>query len=155
MNRIFAGTDVGRKNIGFGLLLFLVLGVAAGIPLTIDLFGGSLLEDQYQVWKVIHGYGVFLSFINFFFGLCIDRVKLTRRQKEVASWSFLLAGLVGGFGRMTLALLAAPEGLRRLASLLESVCFVLGTGVFVYGLVRPLNDQIPESSVKPGVQPAK
>ena len=53
MNKIFAGVDVGRKNIVFGVVLFLVLGVVVGVPLTVDLFGGSMLtESQYQTWKV-------------------------------------------------------------------------------------------------------
>ena len=58
MNRIFADADVGRKNIGFGMVLFLIVGVVVGIPLTVDFMGGSMLtEAQYQTWKVIHGYG--------------------------------------------------------------------------------------------------
>jgi hypothetical protein len=80
MNKIFAGVDVGKKNIVFGMVLFLVLGVVIGVPLTVDLFGGSMLtESQYQTWKVLHAYGVFLAFINFFFGYCVDRQNLTRR----------------------------------------------------------------------------
>ena len=67
-----------------------------GIPLTIDFLGGSLLtSDQYLAWKVVHAYGVFLAFINYFFGMCIDRLNLTRGQKEISSWSFLLAGFIG------------------------------------------------------------
>ena len=74
MDRIFTNAEVGRKNIGFGIALFLFLGMVVGIPLTIDFFGGSILTgDQYQTWKVVHGYGVFLAFINYFLGLCIDR----------------------------------------------------------------------------------
>jgi len=155
MNKIFADASVGRKNIVFGIILFLVLGGAAGIPLTIDIFGGSLLGDQYQAWKVIHGYGVFLSFINFFFGLCIDRLQMTRQQKEIASWSFLLAGTAGGYGRMILELLSALDVMGRGASLLESIFFALGTYVFVRGQLRPLRAQTPEGNVKPGYQMAK
>jgi hypothetical protein len=41
--------EVGRKNIVLGIVLFLVLGVVVGVPLTIDFFGGTLLTpDQYQ-----------------------------------------------------------------------------------------------------------
>jgi hypothetical protein len=48
MDKIFADADVGRKNIVFGIALFLVLGVVVGIPLTIDFFGGSILTaDQW------------------------------------------------------------------------------------------------------------
>ncbi len=137
MNAIFANTDVGRKNIGFGLVLFLVLGVVAGIPLTVDMFGGSLLTSaQYESWKVIHGYSVFLALINFFLGLAIDHFEMPRAQKELVSWSFLAAGLVGGIGRMTLVLLAALSQIGPVASLVETVLFVLGTFVLVRGQMR-------------------
>ncbi|UCG63685.1 MAG: hypothetical protein JSW12_13530 [Deltaproteobacteria bacterium] len=36
MAKIFSGVGVGRKNIVFGAVLFLLLGVAVGIPLTLD-----------------------------------------------------------------------------------------------------------------------
>jgi hypothetical protein len=137
MNKIFSDAKVGRKNIGFGIALFLIMGVLVGIPLTIDMFGGSLLtSDQYQTWKVVHGYSVFLSFINFFFGLCIDRFSLTERQKEIASWSFLLAGLVGGLGRMTLVLLSALGAYGRIASLVESALFVIAMLIFISGQLK-------------------
>jgi len=138
MNRIFAGADVGRKNIGFGMALFLILGVVVGIPLTVDLLGGSMLSGaQYQAWKVIHAYGVFLAFVNFFFGHCIDRLNLTRRQKEISSWSFVIAGFVGGIGRSVLFLLSIPGGFGSYAaSLIETVGFVLGTFIFVRGQIK-------------------
>ena len=137
MNKMLMDTQVGRKNIVFGILLFLVLGVVVGIPLTINLFGGSILSaDQYQTWKVVHGYGVFLSFINYFFGLVIDRLELTRPQKEIASWSFLIAGFVGGATRMILALASVLNEFGIYASLGESICFVLGTMIFVRGQMK-------------------
>jgi len=140
MEKIFADTKVGRKNIGLGIVQFLILGVLAGIPLTVDLFGGSwLTSEQYQTWKVLHAYAVFGAFVNFFLGYCIDRVKLSNREKEISSWSFAIAGLVGGFGRAALFMLAmwyAPYSYA--ASLIETVGFVLGTFVFVRGL---LNEQ--------------
>ena len=46
MNKFLAGVDVGRKNIVFGVVLFLVLGIVAGVPLTVDLFGGSMLTES-------------------------------------------------------------------------------------------------------------
>ena len=133
MNKIFAGIDVGKKNIVFGVVLFLVVGVLVGIPLTVDLFGGSMLtESQYQTWKVLHAYGVFTAFVNFFFGYCIDRQKQTRQQKEIASWSFLVAGIVGGIGRPVLFLLSVPGSIGSYAiSLIETVGFVVGTFIFV------------------------
>ena len=147
MNRILAGIDVGRKNIVFGVVLFLVLGVVAGVPLTVNLFGGSMLtESQYQTWKVLHAYGVFTAFVNFFFGYCIDRQNLTRRQKEISSWSFVIAGFFGGIGRSVLFLLSTLDGFGGYTiSLIETVGFVLGTIIFVYGLIkeRPAHQHDP------------
>ena len=134
MNKIFANTVVGKKNISFGIGLFLILGILVGVPLTIDLFGGSMLsQEQYQTWKVVHGYGIFLAFINYFFGLCIDRLSLTRTQKEISSWSFLLAGVIGGLIRMILVLTSSLNEYGIYASLGESACFILGTLIFVRG----------------------
>ncbi|HSB66516.1 MAG TPA: hypothetical protein VLD65_08050 [Anaerolineales bacterium] len=135
MNHILAGVDVGKKNIVFASLLFLLLGVIIGTPLTIDLFGGSLLrESQYQAWKVLHAYGVFLAFANFFFGFLIDRVSLNRQQKEIASWSLIAAGIVGGLGRPVLFLLSAPTGWAGYSiSLIETLGFVIATLLFIRG----------------------
>jgi hypothetical protein len=128
MNSLFADVMVGRKNIVAGIVLFLIMGVVVGIPLTVDFLGGSLLTGaQYQTWKVIHGYSVFLAFINVFLGLAVDRFKMPVGQKEIVSWSFLVAGVVGGLGRMILVLLSSLEQFGRLASLVETVLFVLGT----------------------------
>jgi hypothetical protein len=109
-----------------------------GIPLTVDLFRGSTqTESQYQTWKVLHGYAVFVAFVNFFFGYCIDQQNLTRRQMEIASWSFLVAGVAGGFGRPVLFLLSMDGGVGSyLVSLIETAGFALGTFVFVYGLTK-------------------
>jgi hypothetical protein len=133
MNNFFAGVDVGRKNIVFGVVLFLVLGVLAGIPLTVNMLGGSMLnEGQYQTWKVLHAYGVFTAFVNFFFGFVVDRMKLGRRQLEIASWSFLIAGLAGGFGRPIMFLFSVPGSIGGYAiDLIETVGFVVGTFIFV------------------------
>ena len=133
MNKFLAGVDVGRKNVIFGVVLFLVLGVVVGVPLTVDMFGGSMLtESQYQTWKVLHAYGVFTAFVNFFFGFLVDRMSLSRRQLEIASWSFLVAGLVGGVGRPVLFLLSVPGSTGSYAiSFIETVGFVVGTFIFV------------------------
>lgn len=134
MKTLFANVDVGRKNMTFGVLLFLLIGVVVGIPLTIDFLGGSLLTgDQYQMWKVVHGYGVFLAFINYFLGTSIDRLDAPKSHKEIVSWSFLLAGVVGGLVRMTLVLMSSLTVYGRYASLVETMLFVLGTFVFVRG----------------------
>jgi len=146
MNRIFAGVDVGRKNIVFGVVLFLVLGVVVGVPLTVDLFGGSMLTaGQYQTWKVLHAYGVFTAFVNFFFGYLIDQLIISEQQKEIASWSFLIAGLVGGVGRPVLFLLSIPGGFGSYAvSLIETVGFVIGTFIFVRGQMKKSSAQQPK-----------
>jgi hypothetical protein len=137
MNRIFADAQVGRKNIWFGIALFLIIGVVGGIPLTVNFLGGSMLTDaQYQAWKVVHGYGVFLSFVNFFFGYCIDRVNLTKGQKEIASWSFLIAGLFGGIGRSKVLLLPVLGGFGYFIDLVETAGFAIGAVVFVLGLMK-------------------
>ena len=138
MNKIFAGVNVGRKNILFGIALFLILGVVIGAPLTVDLFGGSLFtESQYQTMKVLHAYGVFLAFVNFFFGFLIDRLGISEQQKEIASWSFVVAGLVGGIGRPVLYLLSALGGWGSYSiSLIETGGFVLGTFLFLRGRVK-------------------
>jgi len=138
MNRVLAGVDIGRKNVVFGVALFLVIGVGVGVPLTVDLFGGSMLpESQYQTWKVLHAYGVFTAFVNFFFGFLVDRMRLGRRQLEIASWSLLIAGLVGGIGRPVLFILSVPGSIGSYAiSLIETVGFVVGTFIFVRGQVQ-------------------
>ena len=138
MNRVLAGVDAGRKNIVFGVVLFLVVGVGVGVPLTVDLFGGSMLtESQYQTWKVLHAYGVFTAFVNFFFGFRVDRMRLGRRQLEIASWSLLIAGLVGGIGRPVLFVLSVPGSVGSyVISLIETVGFVVGTFIFVRSRVQ-------------------
>ena len=138
MNKIFAGVDVGGKNIIFSVVLFLVLGVVVGIPLTMNLFGGSMLTaSQYQTWKVLHAYAVFTAFVNFFFGFLVDRMNMGRQQLEIASWSFLVAGLVGGFGRPILFLLSVPGSIGSYAiSLIETVGFVVGTYLFLLGQLK-------------------
>jgi hypothetical protein len=138
MNKLLTGVDVGRKNIVFGLVLFLVLGVVVGVPLTVDMLGGSMFTaSQYQTWKVLHAYAVFTAFVNFFFGFLVDRLNLGRRELEIASWSFLIAGVVGGFGRPVLFLFSVPGSIGGYAiSLVETVGFVLGTFLFVRGRMK-------------------
>jgi hypothetical protein len=149
MNKILAAADVGKKNVEFGIVLFLLLGVVVGIPLTIDFLGGSILaSDQYQTWKVVHGYGVFLAFINYFLGLTIDRLEMPKQHKEIVSWSFLMAGLIGGVGRMILVLTSTLPALGIYASLGESVCFIIGTAVFVRGQMRARPSDLQERSAQ-------
>jgi hypothetical protein len=134
---LYGSADVGKKNIALGIVLFAVIGILMGIPLTINFFGGSVLtSEQYVAWKVVHGYGVFLAFVSYFYGLLIDRVNLTRRQKQLSSWCFLLAGVVGGLGRMTLLLSGTLDEYGVFASLAEVALFVVGMGVFLFGQVR-------------------
>jgi hypothetical protein len=145
------GTGIGRKNAGLGVGLFLLLGVALGIPLTVAFLGFSdMAADQYAIWKVVHAYGIFLAFINYFFGQSIDRLNLSRQQKEISSYSFLAAGLVGGVGRMLLVLLAAYGSYGLYVSLIETVLFVLGTSLYVLGQVRPRTAASPSPAGRAG-----
>jgi hypothetical protein len=126
------------------------MGVLVGIPLTINFFGGAVLTDeQYQTWKVVHGYGVFLGFINYFFGLAIDRLDLPRRQKELSSWSFLAASAVGGLGRMVLVLVSGFERFGLFASLAEVVFVTAGTALFVAGQIRSRRPVAAAAAVGP------
>jgi hypothetical protein len=150
MKPLFANVDVGRKNMVFGVVLFLLLGVVVGIPLTIDFLGGSLLaSDQYQIWKVVHGYAVFLSFINYFLGTTLDRLDMPKLHKEIVSWSFLLAGVVGGVVRMILVLMSSLSVYGRYASLLETMLFVLGIFVFVRGQIQEKAGRPLENTSQP------
>jgi hypothetical protein len=134
MTGLLNGIDVGRKNVVFGMALFALLGVVLGIPLTIDFFGGSVLgEATYRTWKVIHGYGIFLGFINYLVGFMLDRLAMTRRQKELISWSFLIAAAFGGFGRMALALVSGLDAFGVYASFGEVVFITVGTFFFISG----------------------
>jgi hypothetical protein len=123
MNKIFEGVDVGRKNIVFGVVLFLVLGVVVGVPLTVDLFGGSMLtESQYQTWKVLQDMR-FRGLRQFLFDI-VSTGRTSRRQKEIASWSFLEAGIVGldgqsGFSCRWMAVVATSSPHRDSGSCLE------------------------------------
>jgi uncharacterized membrane protein len=140
MNKMFAGVQVGRKNIVFGIGLFILTAFGFGVPLTINFFGGSVLtQDQYQTWKVVHGYGIFLGFINYFFGLTVDRLRLTERQKELSSWAFLMAGVFGGVLRVVLVLMSALNEYGIYASLGEVSAIAIGTLIFVLGQSRSLD----------------
>ena len=150
MNVIFGDANVGKKNIVFGIMLFLLLGVVVGIPLTIDFLGGSLLTSaQYQMWKVVHGYGIFLAFINYFLGLTIDRLEMPKQHKEIVSWSFLIAGVIGGVVRMILVFTSSLSNFGIYASLAESGLFVLGTIIFVRGQIKQKLSHSLESTSQP------
>ena len=140
MDKMFAEIQVGKKNIVFGIVLFILLGIGFGVPLTMNFFGGSILtQTQYQTWKVVHGYGIFLGFINYFFGMSIDRLRLTDKQKELSSWAFLMAGIFGGAFRMILAITATLSALGLYASLGETVFISLGILIFLMGQSRKPN----------------
>jgi hypothetical protein len=137
MNTLLADAQVGKKNIIFGALLFLIFAVVIGIPLTLNFFGVTVLSaEQYQLWKVIHAYGLFLGVINFLLGMKLDQLSISGRQKEALSWSFIIAGLFGAVVRMTLALLAIYENWHLLASLGETVFFTVGLAILIYGWAR-------------------
>lgn len=142
MNTLRSEMRVGRKNILFGAFLFLLFAVCMGIPLTINLFGGSALSaEQYELWKVVHAYGLFLGVINVFLGTSINNLQLSRGQKELLSWSFIIAALFGAIVRMALVLLAVYDTWHLVPSFGEAVFFSIGLALFVYGLSRA-GDQI-------------
>ncbi len=144
MDKMFAGVRVGRKNIIMGAGLFILLGFGLGLPLTVNFFGGALLtQSQYQIWKVVHGYGVFLGFINYFFGLSIDRLRLTDGQKELSSWAFLIAALFGGVFRLILVVLSALNEYGLYASLGETLFISLGTLITLLGQSQTLKAGLP------------
>ena len=137
MNNLLLDTQIGKKNIVFGAFIFLLFAVVIGVPLTLNFFGIPVLSaDQYELWKVVHGYGIFLAVINYLLGTKVDELHISDRQKEILSWSFIIAGLFGAIGRMTLILLAAYENWHLFASLGETVFFSLGLVIFVYGWTR-------------------
>lgn len=137
MKHMFDEIRIGRKNIYLGMGLFILLGILIGIPLTLNFFGIRVMSDeQYALWKVVHGYGIFLGFINYFFGLLIDTSALTSQQKEIASWSFLLAGVFGGLIRSVLVLFTGLETYGLLTSLGEVVFITIGTLLFLLGQTR-------------------
>jgi hypothetical protein len=78
----------------------------------------------------------------------VDRLNLARQQKELASWTFLLAGLVGGLVRMALVLLSALSEWGLYASLVESALFVLGTFIVGRGLAQPRPERLPEKPAR-------
>lgn len=137
METLRSEMQVGRKNILFGIFLFLLFAVGMGMPLTVNLFGGTVLSaEQYELWKVVHAYGLFLGVINVFLGTSINNLRLSSGQKELLSWSFIIAALFGAIGRMALVLMAAYETWHLLPSLGEAVFFSLGLVLFFYGWSR-------------------
>lgn len=137
MNAWFLENPVGKKNIIFGALLFLLFAVGIGVPLTLNFFGVPVLSDeQYELWKVVHGYGIFLAVINCLLGASVDQLRISAGQKEALSWALIIAGLFGAIGRMSLALLSIYEDWHLLASLGEVVFFSVGLVIFVYGWTR-------------------
>lgn len=137
MNNLLQDTQIGKRNIIFGVLLFLLFALVIGIPLTLNFFGVRVLSDeQYEIWKVVHGYGIFLAVINCFLGTVVDGLRLSHGQKDLLSWSFIIAGVFGALGRMALVLLGLLEDWHLLASLGEVVFFVVGLALFVYGWTR-------------------
>ncbi len=137
MNNLFLDTQIGKKNIIFGAFLFLLFALVIGVPLTLNFFGILVLSpEQYQVWKVVHGYGIFLAIINYLLGTNVDELRISDRQKEVLSWSFIIAALFGAVGRMALVLLGMFEGWHLFASLGEVIFFTVGLAFFIYGWTR-------------------
>jgi hypothetical protein len=137
VNTFFSVNPVGRKNIIFGAFLFLLFALVIGVPLTLDFFGLSVMSsERYELWKVVHAYGIFLGVINFLLGASVDKLNISDRPKEVVSWSFVMAGLFGAIGRMILVLIGAYKDWHLLASLGEVVFFSVGLAICIYGWIR-------------------
>jgi len=92
--------------------------------------------ETFQTWKVIHGYGIFLGFINYFMGLKQDELSLSKQQKEISGWFFILAGVFGGFIRMTLAMFNILSEFGLYASLGDAVFITIGTFIFIIGQIK-------------------
>jgi hypothetical protein len=97
-----------------------------------------------QGWR----FPILLNFINSFFGMIIDRMRLTDGQKELTSWSFLIAAIFGGAIRMILVILSALGELGLYASLGETIFISLGTLVFLLGQSHRLAPEQTGSLVK-------
>jgi flagellar biosynthesis component FlhA len=137
MKTLYSDLVVGKKNMLFGAALFLIFGIIIGVPLTLNFFGMSVMSnEQYQIWKVVHGYGIFIGFINYFFAWTIDRLNLSQREKELSSWSFIITGLFGGVTRMILAATGTLAAFGVYASLGETVFITLGIVLFLLGQLR-------------------
>jgi hypothetical protein len=137
MANLLQKAQVGKQNIIFGALLFILFAIVIGVPLTLSFFGMPVLSaEQYALWKVVHGYGVFLSVINFFLGTSLDQLSISNRQKQIVSWSFIIAGLFGAVIRMTLVLLGLFKDWVLYASLGEVVFFSLGLIIYIWGWAR-------------------
>jgi prepilin signal peptidase PulO-like enzyme (type II secretory pathway) len=150
MNTFISGAQVGKRNIYFGSFLFLLFAFVIGVPLTLDFLGLSVMSsEQYELWKVVHAYGLFLGVVNYLIGTSVDKWSISARQKEVLSWSFVVAGLFGAIGRMTLVLLSAYEDWHLLASLGEVVFFSIGLAVYIYGWTR---EKKPAGIAAPGAE---
>lgn len=127
----------GKRNVYFGIFVFLIAAFVIGTPLTLNFLGLDVMSDeQYRIWKVVHGYSIFLGVINYFFGLVIDRLRVTNQLKNLASLSFIIAATFGSFGRIVLVLVAAYDSLGIFVSFGETIFFVVGLAVFLYGQTR-------------------
>lgn len=150
MNTLLSVAPVGKRNIIFGAFLFLLFAFVIGVPLTLDFFGLSVMSsEQYELWKVVHAYGIFLGVINYLLGVTVDKLSISDRQKEIVSWSFVVAGLFGAIGRMILVLVEAYDDWHLLASLGEVVFFSVGLAVCIYGWTRETR---PARLGSPGVE---
>ena len=150
MNAFFSVAQVGKKNMIFGSFLFLLFAFVIGVPLTLDFLGLSVMSsEQYELWKVVHAYGIFLGVVNYLIGTSVDKLSISARQKEVLSWSFVVAGLFGAIGRMILVLVSAYDDWHLLASLGEVVFFSVGMAVYIYGWAR---ERKPAGLGSPGTE---
>ena len=69
MSNLLLDAPVAKRNILVGAFLFLISAVVIGVPLTLTFFGVPVLSaEQYELWKVVHGYGISLGGLVFCLG---------------------------------------------------------------------------------------
>lgn len=113
---------IGRKNAVFGAALF---SFWALFYVVLWLSGISLDSlNSRATLKTVHAYGLFLGTINYFFGFLINNLKNSNRNKQIASYSFILAGVLTGLIKATKFSGIAFTG---------DIFFALGLLIFIKG----------------------
>ncbi|MFQ5800595.1 MAG: hypothetical protein ACE5HH_02595 [Candidatus Hydrothermarchaeales archaeon] len=90
-------TEVGRANIRFGwlwILLFTVFGGFLEMKLLDEVWAGQFLAPTRALWRSAHVHGLLLSFYNLFYGIQIDRTRLTERAKRGGSVHAIIGAIV-------------------------------------------------------------
>lgn len=89
--------NIGQANIRFGwlwILLFTVLGGFLEVKLLDELWAEQFLAPTRALWRSAHVHGLLLSFYNLFYGLMIDKTKLSDRAKRGGSVHAIIGAIV-------------------------------------------------------------